>query len=111
MSSWGEPTSDPENLRVVSLGMTDSTCLEGQDVMRFQIWAGGLLGGYENAHYQYRVGLLDEDRWCLYRTQLSKILSKDNVFGLREFCRTLSAAPEFVALVEEILGEEADRGE
>ncbi len=106
-------TSDPENLRVVSLGMTDITSLEGEDLMRFLIWAGGLLGGYENAHYQYRVGLLDEDRWGLYRMQLTKILSTDNLFGLHEFWKSgpLSATPEFVALVEEILGEEPDRGD
>ncbi len=46
-------TSDPENLRVVSLGMTDITSLEGEDLMRFLIWAGGLLGGYENAHCSF----------------------------------------------------------
>ena len=66
----------------------------------------------ENAYYQYRAGLLDDDRWKQYHARLRALVSPP---GAAHWWRTsemvASFAPEFVALVEEILGEEPDRGD
>jgi hypothetical protein len=103
-------TADSENARAIALGSADFAKLEGEDLMRFQLWAGGLLTAYENAYYQYRIGLLDENRWRLYHAQLISVLSPDRAGGpgIADYWRAypLTTSPEFVALVEEILGEE-----
>ena len=96
-----------------ALSRADFAMLEGEDLMRFYLWAAGVLAAYENAYYQYRVGLLDEDRWRLYHGQLVSVLSPDRGVGpgIADYWRTgeLTSSPEFVALVDEILGEEPDR--
>ena len=69
--------------------------------------------GYENAYYQYRSGLLDEDRWHFYRDQLASPVQQrcTGVHAVVGDQHSTPWTPEFVALVEEILAEEPDRGE
>ena len=71
---------------------------------------GGVVHAYENAHYQYRVGMLDEERW---QKHYADVRGWSEMPGFAQWWRTIppNVSPEFVALVEEILGEEADRGE
>jgi len=104
------PLDDPANYEAVRVGMGNPEQLREADRLRFQFWAGGLLLGYENAYYQYRSGLLDEDRWHFYRDQLASLFQ--NVApGFTQWWRTSRVpwTPEFVALMEEILAEEAQR--
>ncbi len=72
-----------------------------------------MLTEYDNAYYQYRAGLLDESRWQLNHSQLEFILQPPGVrrwWVSGQIPGVLS--PEFVALVEEILGDmEPDRGD
>lgn len=65
---------------------------------------------YENAHYQCRMGLIDADRWAISRRDLERTLSYP---ALAQWWRSepSTLSPEFVTLVEEILGEQADRGD
>jgi hypothetical protein len=103
------PFGDPANYEAIRIGMADYEQLAEADRLRFHFWAGGLLLGYENAYYQYRSGLLDEDRWNFYRDQLASLFQ--NVApGFTQWWRisALPWTPEFVALVEEILGEEGE---
>jgi hypothetical protein len=97
-------TADSENARAIALGSADFAQLEGEDLMRFQLWAGGLLTAYENAYYQYRIGLLDENRWRLYHAQLVSVMSPDRAGGpgIADYWRAypLTTSPEFVVLVE-----------
>jgi hypothetical protein len=75
------------------------------------MWANRVMISLENAHYQYRIGMLDEDRWRLYHAALRGNLGypgfahwwTETPPGVRNML-----SPEFVALVEEILGEEAE---
>ena len=71
-----------------------------------------MLTEYDNAYYQYRVGLLDEARWQQNHSQLVFILQPPGVarwWASGQIPGVLS--PEFVALVEEILGEESAAGD
>jgi len=100
--------------QAVRLGMADFDQLSEEDAHHFTYWITPVLLGFENTHYQYRAGMLDEDRWNLRRSHLALAFLKQpgtiswwknhpgkiEVFG-----------PQFVALVEEILGEDAEGSE
>jgi hypothetical protein len=66
---------------------------------------------YENALYQRRVGLLDEERWRVQLLALSSALLNPGVGQWWNAAGYRSYSPEFVALVEEILGEERQGGD
>jgi hypothetical protein len=66
--------------------------------------------GFDHAYYQYGLGTFDEGRWQMSITELKWTLLHPGVIPLWEDMRT-TLSPEFVALVEEILAEEPDRGE
>ena len=103
---------DPEMARLVQRGMADLEQLPEEDVFRFGAWLMGVLVAFENAHYQHRVGLLDDDRWEQYDIRLRAMVSPPgSAHWWRTSEITASFSPEFVALVEEILGEEPDHGE
>jgi hypothetical protein len=77
------------------------------EAMQFNFWVAGLMGGYDNAYYQYRKGLLDEERWQTQRSAVATFLAIPGIVQLWKASQ-LNLSPEFVALVEEILGEEAE---
>jgi hypothetical protein len=98
--------------RVVRLGLADFQELNEEDAFRFNYWAMGVMKRYDAAYYQYRAGMLDEGRWEVPRHDLKAFLS-----GSPGIVQWLGGTPpgmlssEFVALVEEMLGEELDRGD
>ena len=106
-ASWA--SQSPEIEQAVRLGMADFERLSEEDAFRFVLWATGFLMACENAHYQYRVGMLEEDRWRVHRASLKAIFSNP---GLAQWWRSNPAmpswSPAFSALVEEILGEESE---
>jgi hypothetical protein len=92
--------------------MADFAKLNEDDAFLFRFWISSALHTFDNALYQRRVGLLDEERWQVQLLALSYVLLNPgvgqwwNAEGYRSF------SPEFVAVVEEILAEqEPDRGE
>ena len=58
----------------------------------------------QEAETYYRMGMLDEERWAISRRDLALFLEQP---GLAEWwwSQPSTLSPEFVALVEEILGE------
>ena len=91
-------------------GVADFDELNPDDKRRFALWSLANMRAYENAHYQYRMGLIDADRWAVSRRDLERtLLNPALVQWWRSEPSTLS--PEFVALVEEILGEESGRAD
>ncbi len=93
---------------VVFRGMADPEALSEEEAGRFMWWLLGMFLVYENAHYQYRMGLLDENRWKLHRSGLQTLLEAQ---GIRQWWATHSGlieSPEFAALVSEMLGKEPD---
>ena len=102
---------DPAREQAVRLGMDDFTRLSEEDAFRFSFWMNGVAQIFDNAYYQYRVGLLDEDRWQMHLTGLRTTLTRFP--GARHWWTDADftlASPEFAALVEEILGEDAPAG-
>jgi hypothetical protein len=99
-------------MELVRLGNADFHSLNEQDGFRYNQWAFRLVMSFEDAHYQYRIKMLDEDRWRVYNRALHAF------FAMPGFCQWWDAqppgganmmSPEFNALVEEILGEESGR--
>jgi hypothetical protein len=101
-------------MELVRRGSDDFHQLDEQDAYRFGQWALRMVITLEGAHYQYRIGMLDEDRWRLFRSALQGYFTFP---GFRRWWKVMEGglinmlSPEFAALVEEILAEEPDRGE
>jgi hypothetical protein len=93
-------------------GRCELTHLSEEDAFRFSLWINGVSQALDNAYYQYRAGMLDEERWQKHYADVRSIFGSP---GVGEWWRARQAgpsmSPEFVALVEEILGEEPDRGD
>jgi hypothetical protein len=96
--------------RIIRLGTADIEQLNEEDMFRWSNWIFMRLRAFDNAHYQFRMGMHDEDRWQISRRDLELLFQMPGVVQWwKATPSTLS--PEFVALVEEILAEEPDRGE
>jgi hypothetical protein len=106
-------TSSPEMAEAVRLGLADLDQLNDEQAFYFTNWLIGMLLAFENGHYQFGTGILEESRWQLHRRNLAQTLRAP---GVRQFWRQSPMGQHFVgtglgALVEEILAEEAERGE
>jgi hypothetical protein len=102
-------SQSPEIEQAVRLGIADFEQLSEEDAFRFLLWAGGVVMACENAYYQYRMGMLDEDRWQVHFNVLRATFGGSGfVQWWRSDQISGQLAPEFVALVSEILGEEAE---
>ncbi len=102
---------DPENRRSIRLGMSDQGQLDEDDAFVFQFWIVSVLHAYEDGLYQRRVGLIHEERWRVQLSALSAALRNPGVAQWWNSEAYRGFSPEFVALVEEILGEEPDRAD
>ncbi len=49
--------------RVVRLGMADFGQLDEDERFRFSLWISAVMQTHDNAHYQYRMEMMDEARW------------------------------------------------
>jgi len=102
---------------VVASGMESFSQLAAHDAFQFTFWVTGVVHSYENAFYQNRMGMIDDDRWRMHGADLRNLLHTP---GVSEWWRggltigtsvtKVQFSPEFVALAEEILGEEAEGG-
>jgi hypothetical protein len=103
--------SVPGLSRISRLGLADYGQLDEEDAYLFNMWIWAIMQRIDNAYYQYRVGMLDDDSW---RTLLRILEGYKTNPGFSQWWWSgakHSLSTEFVALVEEILGEEPDRGE
>jgi len=100
---------DPTLDATISEGMVDIHQLSEEELRRFNMWLTSVIQAHENAYYQFRVGMFDKDRWRMHRAGLKGLLQQH---GTRQWWKmgnqgiATLASLEFVALVEEILGEE-----
>jgi hypothetical protein len=98
----------PGLARIVLLGMSDSEELNEEEMRQFAAWEYANMRGFDNAYYQYQLGMFDESRWQMSLGELRWNLEQPGVVTIWEAMRkTLSS--EFVTLVDEILGEEPNR--
>jgi hypothetical protein len=93
------------------MGLADFSRLNEKDSFRFIFWMTGAFHAFDNAFYQYRVGMLDEEPWRKTCDDVRGFCEMSGVVQWWGAMRPPSHSPEFVALVDEILGEEPDRGE
>jgi hypothetical protein len=92
--------------RIVHLGTSDPERLNEEESRQFLIWLYTQMRGFDNGYYQYKLGMFDEDRWQMSIAELKYFIQLPGVVATWDTMQaTLSR--NFVALVEEILGEEA----
>jgi len=100
---------DSATARLVLRGFAGQEELDAEEALRFNLWMTTVMSNIENTHYQLRVGFLEEERWDVHRHRMRELLTSP---GGADWWRTSAfrrgASSEFVALVEEILGEEAE---
>jgi hypothetical protein len=97
----------PGLARIVMLGMSDLEQLDEEEGQQFALWKYGNMRGFDDAYYQYQLGMFDEGRWQMSIAELKWNLQHPGVITLWEQMR-LSLSPAFVAVVEEILAEEPE---
>ncbi len=107
--------ANPDLFRSVNAIWNDLGTADQDDAFRFVFWITGVIHSFDNCYYQYRSGMLDEERWEMHRRDLSTIMKRPKVAewwrsGLAD--QTGSGArsnlsPAFVELVSEILNEPA----
>jgi hypothetical protein len=94
--------------RVVHLGLADYEQLSEEDAFRFEYWIASLMRRYDAAYYQHRTGMLDEGRWQLPRRDIAAFLANPGALQWWRSMFDANLSPEFIALVEEILGEDEE---
>jgi len=101
----GRRLDNPLWEQAVRLGLNDYAGLCEEDAFRFGWWMVETARAFDNGHYQYRVGMLDEERWRMHYLDVVLFFQRP---GVREWWRTSTPnlSPEFVSLVEEILVEQ-----
>ena len=75
--------------RLVRRGYANVDQLDEDGLFRFGLYLGGMLTEYDNAYYQYRVGLLDERFGLGY-------------FEDDDYCRRVEAAGHRIACAEDV---------
>ncbi|MBW2496899.1 MAG: hypothetical protein JRF61_06455 [Deltaproteobacteria bacterium] len=100
--------SVPEMGRVVRQGAASYDVLDEEDAYLYSMWMGGMMTRFDNAYYQFRTGMIDEERW---ETLLRMIRGMVQSPGYEEWWRRTkhpNLSTKFIALVDEILGEEPE---
>ena len=83
--------------------------LDEENARCFSNFAVVCMRTWDNAFYQHRMGMLDDVRWQVAQRDLEAFVQQP---GVTQWWRKMrpNLLPEFVALVEEILGEEGEVG-
>jgi hypothetical protein len=97
---------DAEVWELFRTGMQDSSQLNEADWHRFNWLLGARIMTFDNAMYQFQSGMLSPDRWQVMLGSLRFTFSSPGARASWEEFPKGSVSPDFVALVEEILGEE-----
>jgi len=107
------PLVAPGMARIISSGMAGFDRLDDEDAFQFTFWIDGVMRGLDNAYYQCRMGMLDDERWEIHRADVIELFENPGVVKWWRSTRLRRSrfSPEFVTLVEEILGEEPDRAD
>lgn len=75
-----------------------------EEIEALSLWIGAVFNFYENIHFQYLNGFIDEEHWQKSRTGLKNLLVDD--FGRARFRNeTSSWRRSFRALAEELIAE------
>ena len=69
--------TDPGIARATRSGMANFAELEEEDAHQFNFWAHGVVHSYDNAYYQYRMGMLDDERWEMHRADIASLFTNN----------------------------------
>jgi len=113
-SAFNQGANDPQTARAIRAGMANFVELDEADAHQFNFWIHGVIHSYDNAFYQYRMGMLDDERWEMHRTDIVVFFANNP--GVAQWWRQTHGqrsafSSQFVALVEEILGGEGEGGD
>ena len=79
MNAWADAyrgLSESENVgRIVWTGAQNPSELSGADRWRFSIQIAALFHNFQNAHYQWKLGVYDEDSWVAQSHYLTNMMS------------------------------------
>jgi hypothetical protein len=79
MNAWGDAYrgfSESENIgRLVWTGAQDPNELSGAERWRFSIQIAALFHNFQNAHYQQKLGVYDEEVWAAQSHYLTNLMS------------------------------------
>ncbi|HIE84691.1 MAG TPA: hypothetical protein EYQ00_12995, partial [Dehalococcoidia bacterium] len=79
MISWGDAymgLSESENVgRLIWTGVQDPNELTGADRWRFSVQIAALFHNFQNAHYQWKVGVYDEESWVAQSHYFANLMS------------------------------------
>jgi hypothetical protein len=87
--------------------------LSDEDAFRFVFWITGVMHSFDNCYYQYRMGMLDQERWEMHRKDLALLLQRPAVAhwwltGLDEQTgagQRSTFSPKFAEVVSELIAE------
>jgi hypothetical protein len=113
--------STPGFARIVRSAIANFEGLSEDDAFQFGFWFNNLMRNYDNIYYQYRAGMLEDNRWEMHRADIVTFFTAPGIVAWWRFTSPSRSgidpgraggaqfSPEFVALVSEILGEEPER--
>ncbi|MBW2423886.1 MAG: hypothetical protein JRG86_06545 [Deltaproteobacteria bacterium] len=70
---------DSELASLTLQGFEGTRELSEEDQIRFGVLMAGVMSSLENTYYQYRIGLLDKDRWSLHQARLETLIGRPGV--------------------------------
>jgi hypothetical protein len=79
MNAWGDAyrgLSESENVgRLCWTGVQNPSELSGADRWRFSVQVAALFHNFQNAHYQWKLGVYDEDSWVAQSHYFANLMS------------------------------------
>jgi hypothetical protein len=100
--------SVPGMARVVRQGGAGYDQLDEDDATLYSLWMGGMMTRFDNAYYQFRIGMIDEERWEALLRMIRGIAQNPGYVQWWRSTPQSNISSKFIALVEEILGKEAE---
>lgn len=106
MSRNDAVAADPEMIDIMMRGK-DGGNLDANEDLRYRLRTSGTFQQWQNTHFQYQMGLIDEQEFQSYRDSWTAIARASNGFA-RVWCGSRkSAAADFRIEMDEIFGENA----
>jgi len=98
--------ADPDMIDIMMRGK-DGDNLDANEDLRYRLRTSGTFQQWQNTHFQYQMGLIDEQEFQAYRDSWTGIARASNGFA-RVWCGSRkSAAADFRLEMDKIFGEEA----
>jgi hypothetical protein len=98
-----EVGADPDLARIIATGGADLSTLTPSERMQFNYFALSIIRNFENIHYQYISGAIDEDTWLGWAARIKSSFATP---GAQEWWR--GQAPAFSKAFQEFVACDMD---